>query len=127
MIEAMEYYDNAAMPMNRVLLLNELLVCTVKNRNFKKAGDCLVEMGIGKKVEGYLLMAWVCYYINGEERDDIYEMMGEDAKIVDLIVENEMEEFDERVRKRLGRITNKDVFYDIVDVLVNEGCVIDTR
>lgn len=124
---AMELYDKAGMPLNRALLFDDLLVCTVRNDNFRVAGDLLVEMGSSRKSEGFLVVAWIAYYLCGEERDEIYEMLGKDQELVDLVREGENEKFLEGVRGRLAKITSKEIFFEIVDVYEKRGDVIDVR
>lgn len=128
---AIELYDIACMPMNRVLLLNEFLGCLIRNGNYFKAGNILVEMASVKNVsnncDGYLLMAWCCYFVTGDDRMDVYEVLGVDCDIVDCVRNNEMERVNEMLVKRVSRMMNKDVFMIVVEMVLNHGCVVDTR
>lgn len=126
--ESIDFYDKAAMPKNRILLLDDLLECFVKNGNFKKAGDLLVEMCDSRKCDGFLLVAWVSYYLAMEERQDIYDLLGKDSEIVDLLVRGDLVSFEDKIRGKLAKLTCKKIFSEIVDIATKPGSVkIDTR
>lgn len=126
--DALDLYDKAKMPSSRSVHLEEYLFFVIKNRNYKLAGEILLEMASEKtrKIysEFYLMFAYFSYLICNvtrdcqKEMDNVYQCFtnSEEKEVIDsLNSENKVAKFEETISTYFKVRDCNETFQEIID------------
>lgn len=113
--EAIDLYDKAKMPANKVLLYDDYACILVKAKKYKEAGEFLLEISSEKSFmcTFYLLMSAFCFFVVNEENETSDHLMGEEKDVYDSM--NDLKTFEKRLNDYLSKKKFRTEYLELLD------------